>query len=576
MNRFIHSLLVPFIVSSALFAVSLAGARTAAASTDFVFGAGSAPDIAVDGAGTAHVVWLDESQGPVQARTVYCRIPRGARACTNTQVLYMGDGGSSPRVLLQAPQTVIVILGRYACGSTTCVLTRVSGDAGLTFFQAKTVSEGNPLGPGGGFYADASGEAVDGPGNSVSFVNSGTYALFFTNTSLDPAAQPALMPAELTPSAVDSGTIGLWGNVPVVVYRDNGVLRWRRYDYSLVCQKLNAAGCWSTAQDIDTDADSGGVSLAGGPSGLFLYYEQGPPGAAQGVVRKFNGSGWGSAIPVTSSGYLRPGDVSQDASGRLQVVWFNKGGDTDGLTQWRTSTDGVNWTPTITINTDTDVLDSVHVSAAPDGQGFAVWDSEQPGGSWDYLRAVPLEPFTFPPQPPHPVQPPPHKPTPPPDKRAPMLSGFTIGTRTLHSGQATTFAFGASEGGRGVLTFYRLGNGLKLGPRGAPKCLPKTPGRQAALKTALAGKPAVARLHGKARQRKLAKLVAAHRCTTRKRIGDIQTAVQPGYNTVVFTDTLAGGTLAPGHYLAALVIRDAAGNTSRRETVRYRIVASKK
>jgi hypothetical protein len=519
------------------------------------------------------VVWVDFSQ--VQHPTIYCRIPRGARACTDTQVLYTGSYGGPPRVLLRAPQTVIVLLGQYECGIRLCMFVRKSIDDGQTFVPgAQTVSGGTVQ----TLWADAGGEAVDGPGNSVSVVNGGNPDVEFINSSLAPFAQPISTPAFLTPSyVVYSATVGLWGVVPVVVYGEGEKLRWRRYVYGLfVCQNLNEAGCWSTAQDIDTGEIFAGESLAGGPSGLFLYYEQGPAGATQGVVRKFTGSGWGPAIPVTSTGYARPGDLTRDASGRLHVVWWNNAGADDGLTQWRTSTDGVNWGPTVTINAAPDFARTLHVGAAPDGQGFAVWDSGAPGGASDYLLAVPLEPFTFPTQPSQPVQPPQQQQTQPPAKGAPVLSGFTIGTSTLHPGQGVTFAFVASESGRAVLAFYRLGDGLKLGRSRALRCVASNRARLKALRKALAAKPEVARLHGKARQQKLAKLIAARRCTTTKRIGDTQSSVRAGRNTIVFNGTLAGRKLAPGRSRAVLVIYDATGNTSRQETVEFRIVAPKK
>jgi hypothetical protein len=568
MHRSIRSLLAAVLAVAGLIAGSLTTPGVAAASTDFPFGTGSAPDVAVDAAGTAHVVWLDLSQGVGQARTVYCRIPRGARACTNPQVLYTGNYSTAPRVLLRSPQTVIVLLGNDFCSPTdNCMRIRVSADGGLSF------ALGTRIVAVGSFYADAGGEAVDGPGDSLSFVSEGNPTLTFTNSSLALGAQPTSMRAVLTPSYVYGATVGLYGNVPVVVYRDGDVLRWRRYVYSLICQNLNAAACWSPAQAIDTGPFGARASLAGGPSGLFLYYEQGPTGATQGVVRKFTGSGWSQAAPVTGTGYLRPGDLSQDASGRLHATWFNNGGADSRLLQWRTSTDGVNWGPTVTINATPDVFDSLHVGAAPDGQGFAVWNSGQPGGSWSYLRAVPLEPFTFPAQPSQPVQPPDQQPV---DTSAPTVSGFAIGAYTLRGGQGTSFAFNASESGHALLTFYRLGHGLKLGPAGARRCLAKTDARLRALRKALAVTPSVVRLRGKALKHKLAKLVNARRCTTTERVGDIETSVQPGPNTIGFNGTLAGRTLKPGRYLAVLVIQDAAGNTSRREMVRFEIVSPKK
>ena len=46
-------------------------------------GAGKAPDVLVDAAGTAHIVWNEEVPAGGSDVTHYCRIPRGATACDN-------------------------------------------------------------------------------------------------------------------------------------------------------------------------------------------------------------------------------------------------------------------------------------------------------------------------------------------------------------------------------------------------------------------------------------------------------------------------------------------------------------
>ena len=43
-------------------------------------GQGTRPDLTVDAAGTAHIVWTVSPIGSA-ATTVYCRVPRGARSC---------------------------------------------------------------------------------------------------------------------------------------------------------------------------------------------------------------------------------------------------------------------------------------------------------------------------------------------------------------------------------------------------------------------------------------------------------------------------------------------------------------
>ena len=117
-------------------------------STEFTFGSGEEPDIAVDSAGTAHVTWQDASRPIDQDVVLYCRIPRGARACTGTQMLYTGGIGSVPHVLLPAPGQVVVVLGDEPCADVPwfCTRVRVSNNGGATFQAVKTVGvPGRPL-----------------------------------------------------------------------------------------------------------------------------------------------------------------------------------------------------------------------------------------------------------------------------------------------------------------------------------------------------------------------------------------------------------------------------------------------
>jgi hypothetical protein len=171
----------------------------------------------------------------------------------------------------------------------------------------------------GNFYADTGGEAVYGPGNAVSFVNDANPNVLFTY-------------APLGGTATTNANLALAG-----------------FD----------ATNWTASQAIDQQSEND-AALAGGPGGLVLLYERGTPGQEQYVERKFTGSGWSPATPVSEIGGLRVGDLMQDASGRLHAVWINN----ETHPRWRTSTDGV-------------------------GSSGAVSD----------LRAVPLEPFDFPPQP---------------------------------------------------------------------------------------------------------------------------------------------------------------------------------
>ena len=62
------------------------------------------------------------------------------------------------------------------------------------------------------------------------------------------------------------------------------------------------------------------------------------------------------------------------------------------------------------------------------------------------------------------------------------------------------------------------------------------------------------------------------RCKAYKRVGRIRQAVGPGRNTIVFNGRIAGRRLSPGRYRALLKLTDLAGNVSRTEVVRFRVL----
>ena len=524
--------------------ICLAAAPAAQASTEFTFGSGEEPDIAVDSAGTAHVAWQDTSRPVGQDVVLYCRIPRGARACTGTQTLYTGGIGSVPHVLLPAPGQVVVVLGDEPCADVPwfCTRVRVSNNGGVSFQAAKTVGDPDAL------YAGPSGQAVAGPAaGTISWVNDGNPDVLFTNAPLTGAAETGFANLEGGAGGADA-TVGLFGNRPVVVWTraNESALRWRAYDGT---GDVNLVSNWTPTQVIEPNV-AFEVNLASGPSGLFLLYKHGSPGNEQLVARKFTGSGWTAGAPVSEVGSLLFPALSQDAAGRLHTVYVNNNGD---FLQWRTSTDGVNWSAPVTINVSGNIFPRTNVAAAPDGKGFATWDSGVgPNGALSQLRAVPLERWDF-----------------PPDTAKPVAGGVKIGDKTLTPGQGTTFRFTSSEAGTASLTLEKRVKGLKLKPKGKKKlrCFVRTKKRYRKLRRAFAKKYS---------GRRLARALRKRGCRAYRKIGTIKKAVQPGLNTIVFTGRIRGRKLSKGTYRAKLVITDLARNVSRTRTVTFRVIAKKK
>ena len=146
------------------------------------------------------------------------------------------------------------------------------------------------------------------------------------------------------------------------------------------------------------------------------------------------------------------------------------------------------------------------------------------------------------------------------DTTPPAAGSFSIGDPTLFPGQGTRFSFTSSEAGMAKLTVQKRVPGLRVRVRGRLRCLPRTRRRVRALRRQADSLAEFRRL------------LRRRRCTAYKRIGSIEQRVTPGRNTIVFNGRIAGRRLRPGRYRAVLVITDDAGNRSRVERIRFRVL----
>jgi hypothetical protein len=497
--------------------------------------AGGAPDIAVDGGGTAHISWVDGGPSPEVAG--YCQLARGAGAVTNCETF----GGISMFVGYRAhvftrPNEVIVAHARYGGGAGNDGLwSDRSTDNGLTFPPANR-----------SLIADRSDphEAVYGPGDTITTITEFTTGgAVVQNAPAFNAAATETNEAKVASGNSEEAAIGIHEGHPVAVYdlqTNPGVLAWRMHTSGPINNVLN----WGSEGTISSNGitTAFGPALAGGTNGLFLFWQEtGSPDT--GWVSKFTGSGWSPRVQIVGEGFGSY-DLHQDPAGRLHAIW-----EAGSAIRYRWSDDGINWSPTVDIARG-DSYGAVRVAAGADHQGFAVWDS--PNG----VRAVALEAL--------------------PaggggDATAPGVSGFAIGDSTLRPGQGTSFTFNSTEAGIATLTIEKRVPGLKLRQRRRTRCLQQTRRRLRTLRRSLGRRPEVRSLRGRARSRRLSGLVRRRRCRAFRRIGRITQAVTPGRNTIVFTGRVAGRRLRPGRYRARLVIRDAAGNASRIETVLFQV-----
>jgi hypothetical protein len=310
---------------------------------------------------------------------------------------------------------------------------------------------------------------------------------------------------------------------------------------------------WQTEKLLPgAEGDNDETHLSTGPNGILLSYKWFVANDNRVGLRKFDATTNTFGAPTYVEGpdpidnnSLDYPNHSQDGSGRLHFVWRSL--YDDGRLRYTRSDDGgATFTPVANLAMKESFFDPI-VEASPAGTGFAAWT----GNGESAIRVVPIDP-----------QPEPAGPGGGggPDTTPPTAGPVSIGDSTLTPGQGTTFTFTSSEAGTATLTVQKQVKGMKVKVRGKRKCVPQTRKRLRALRRR-AGSPAAYR-------RKLRKL----RCKAYKRIGSIKQAVHPGQNTIVFSGRIAGRKLRPGRYRALLVIQDTAGNVSRVERVRFRVL----
>jgi hypothetical protein len=151
----------------------------------------------------------------------------------------------------------------------------------------------------------------------------------------------------------------------------------------------NNSASWSSAQPLSPTGDE--PRMGGGPAGLVLLYDVGEAGASTLEARKFDGTTFGAPVKVSETGEPIFFDLSAEPStGEFHAFWTANAASPNEL-RWARSKDGITWsTPqTVVSGDDADNAYNLQVSAAPDEQGFAVWDQNSSNGQ---IRVVPLKP----------------------------------------------------------------------------------------------------------------------------------------------------------------------------------------
>ena len=344
-------------ISALAVGATLLLAPSATAATSFQLGNGSHPDVDVDASGTAHIVvdLPDE-------RLRYCQIPRGQTTCSVDKTLTppAQATGRSSFVFVPSPGRVVIVTER--CCPPDAVLAYQSTNNGATFAGPTEIGK-----------LDVE-DAVFGPGNGVSGLEqSGWYQRM-------PLTGPAATTAAELPAGFSvptgSSLALLGGTRPLKVSADGDNTTFSVFNGA---GDPNSTGTWSAPTPVPPAGSE--PHLASGAQGLVMIYRIGRELHA----RKFDPAA-GSFDPheTLSTGEAIQSDITTDDSGRFTAIWQEN--DASDV-RVASSTDGVTWATRRVLRADN--LFNSQVATAPDGQGFAVFDSNSDVGA---ITVTPLDP----------------------------------------------------------------------------------------------------------------------------------------------------------------------------------------
>jgi hypothetical protein len=301
------------------------------------------PDVLVDEAGTAHIVW-NEGRGDDSDAAVYCRLKRGASDCDTRATLTWdksydsGDGpqfnidNDGPRIVRVGNQ-LLVLSKRYPTvadkpdgASSHTVVAWTSNDGGSTW-----PDPGDPAIVG---KHNLGRLAVLGPPEDPTILNiahdpfcgmcvEGYRSGQYTSGAGDLAADGN----QAYNAAIALGTDGL----PVAGFTDANanafVRRWSG------AGSVHDPGTWGPPAGFRGEA----LSLAGGPGGV---YAMGKPELVGGPfeVRRLNVASGGAIEPgspttVSDDQDAAFGRIAQDPAGRPIATWSRRGGRAPGVVQ---------------------------------------------------------------------------------------------------------------------------------------------------------------------------------------------------------------------------------------------------
>jgi hypothetical protein len=363
-------------------AAALAVAPPASAATVVDLGVGDTPSVAVDPAGTAHIVF--NSPGG----ETYCRLPRGAKACAVETALALPGRTGGPLILRNPANGLLVIVqaaGGDASPGTTWL--RASADGGQTW--APPVAAGTQ--------GEVSSAALAVGGGSVLTLNPAAaagltfQAALFSGTETRSVVLERPVAGVTVGASSDARIAALPGGSLLTADQTERGVNWR----FLAGGDPYAGAAWRGG----TLRGAARPELVTGPRGTYLLTQRGPLHQDPGVfaLRSFDAkrARWRSPrSAVADTTIYGTSSLSEDPAGRLHLVADTSATRLGCVVYARTGPKRSSWFGrSTTLYRTTRVRrfpqDSV-VAANAKGRGVAVWQDRDAARTGGHVRAVAL------------------------------------------------------------------------------------------------------------------------------------------------------------------------------------------
>ena len=333
-------------------------------------GTGKYPNLLVDAAGSAHVVYDTDGASMTQDKINACTLQRGQTACgQSTGGIFpqepegaseagnfpAGNADDSGPIPLVSGNQLYVVDRRYpdifttpaGQGSDTNVFLWSSTDGGATLTGPGEIGT-NDLSGGAIVYGSAAQPAI---GMISDTETGGTFfqgVPFGTFTS----AQALLG----TGDQAYSGRLALDGTTPIAAFTDlSGNIYIREWNTT---GPINDAGSWS-----ETSFHGYAPRIIGGPSGVFVLYSDSLINNDMFLQRIVGGQASGAPVSLGTS-KVQPA-VSESPTGVISLAYVDDTG-----VETRTSTDGMTFSPPQFTATAAAGVTHLVTAATADGGGF--------------------------------------------------------------------------------------------------------------------------------------------------------------------------------------------------------------